>query len=237
MSQEILTKKCSECQETKFITEFHKNKTQLDGLHNCCKICRKQNAANFYIKNKNKINLKHKQYDLLHKTDISIRKKLDRKQNPDKFRKRRIKFEKENKDILRIKAKIYKKKKYHNNPVYKLERILRVRQATALKNNKKSNSTNKLNGCTNKYFKIHIENQFYNNMFWNILGNGYGKWQIHHICPLEFFDLRDPIEQKQAFYYTNTKPLWYEDHCEEHKKINEHMKQYAKEDLYPWKYN
>ena len=63
-------------------------------------------------------------------------------------------------------------------------------------------------------------------MTWKNYGNGPNHWQIHHICPLEFFDMNDPIEQQQAWHYSNTKPLWYEDHCEEHQKINERMKQF-----------
>ena len=226
MNQEVITKKCSNpncAQPIKPISEFHKNISQLDGLHNYCKICRKLKSIDYYIENKNSIKIKHKNYDISHKAEISLRKKQDRIKNPEKFKNSRLKYQKTNKVIIRLKAKISRRKRYHNDPQYKLSLLLRRRQTKALKGNKKYV---KLNNYIDLKNKLYIENLFYRNMTWGLQGNGHNKWQIHHICPLEFFDLSDPIEQKQAFHYTNTQPLWYDDHCEIHKKINERMSQY-----------
>lgn len=41
-------KKCSICKNLKLLSEFHKNKINLDGLDNRCKSCRKTEARNKY---------------------------------------------------------------------------------------------------------------------------------------------------------------------------------------------
>jgi len=47
-----VNKTCSQCGVWKPISEFHKNKSQKDGHHNVCKICRKQNKKKFYRDNR-----------------------------------------------------------------------------------------------------------------------------------------------------------------------------------------
>ena len=59
--------------------------------------------------------------------------------------------------------------------------------------------------------KEYIAGMFQPGMSWNNWGNGIGKWNIDHRKPLVSFDLSDPIQQKQAFHYTNLQPLWWED--------------------------
>lgn len=41
--------------------------------------------------------------------------------------------------------------------------------------------------------------------------SNYGKegWVIDHIRPISSFDLLDPVEQRLAFNFKNTQPMWY----------------------------
>jgi hypothetical protein len=39
---------------------------------------------------------------------------------------------------------------------------------------------------------------------------GIGKWQIDHRIPISFFNMEDLTEQKQAFFYKNCQPMWFE---------------------------
>lgn len=37
-----MTKRCSDCEGKKPLSEFHKNKTKPDGLQSICKVCRRE---------------------------------------------------------------------------------------------------------------------------------------------------------------------------------------------------
>lgn len=45
-------KKCKRCNETKSLSEFHKNSAKLDGVQTSCKSCRKKENAVHYSKTK-----------------------------------------------------------------------------------------------------------------------------------------------------------------------------------------
>ncbi len=51
-------KQCSKCKKIKFFSEFTKNKKGKFGLVSNCNECRKQYAAKYYEKNKEKISKK-----------------------------------------------------------------------------------------------------------------------------------------------------------------------------------
>lgn len=50
-------KKCSQCKQKKELSEFHRNQY-------ICKICRSENAQEFYIENRQKILKRNKKYEL-----------------------------------------------------------------------------------------------------------------------------------------------------------------------------
>lgn len=61
-------------------------------------------------------------------------------------------------------------------------------------------------GCSLAELKRHLEAQFKPGMHW--LNNTTEGWHIDHIRPLVAFDLTDPVQQRQAWHYTNLQPLW-----------------------------
>jgi hypothetical protein len=75
----------------------------------------------------------------------------------------------------------------------------------------KQANTIKLLGCTVEEYKEYLESRFESWMSWDNFGKiskkGPQRWNIDHIIPTSHFDLRDPIQQMQAFHYKNTRPF------------------------------
>lgn len=70
----------------------------------------------------------------------------------------------------------------------------------------KNQSSVEILGCNIKEYKDYLENMFLTNMSWE--NYGFTGWHIDHIVPLCTFNLTDSEEQRKAFHYTNTQPLW-----------------------------
>jgi len=89
---------------------------------------------------------------------------------------------------------------------------MRRRMAFVLEGKRKAAHSMELIGCTREQFMAHLESKFTNGMSWENYGRYYygGKmtWHVDHVIPLDSFDFDKPEEQKKAFHYTNTQPLW-----------------------------
>ena len=62
-------------------------------------------------------------------------------------------------------------------------------------------------GCSWNEYAAHIEAKFQPGMSW---ANQH-EWQVDHVVPLSWFDLRIPEQAKQANHYTNLQPMWASD--------------------------
>jgi hypothetical protein len=97
---------------------------------------------------------------------------------------------------------------YHSRGKHNINHVLserlRIRIRRALHGKCKSKSTIELLGCDVDFFKLHLQNQFQENMSWD----NYGEWHIDHIIPCCSFDLSIPEEQFKCFNYVNLRPLW-----------------------------
>lgn len=85
---------------------------------------------------------------------------------------------------------------------------LRTRLYQALKKNQRAGSAVRDLGCTIPELRIHLENQFRDEMNWENYGS---YWEIDHIRPLSSFNLSDREEFLQAVHYTNLQPLTVEE--------------------------
>jgi len=111
----------------------------------------------------------------------------------------------------------YEKERLANDPLYRLQKNLRVRLRTALKNNIKRGSAVKDLGCSIDELKQYLEDRFQSGMTWE----NHGKWHIDHIKPLACFDLTDINQLKQACHYTNLQPLWAKENLSKGAKYND----------------
>ena len=210
------TKKCDHCQEEKNQNNFYFG-------HRCCKKC---------------VLMKDKQRRESKKEEISLRKKQDRLNNPEKYRERAKLYHKKNQEILNQKRKERYQKLVENeegkekvrlaaenwrknNPekwkeTRKRHRVNSVYYRYSNHLRKRLNrfmkrrdfSVSALVGCSNDELKTYLEKQFAPGMTWE--NYGVHGWHIDHIIPLS--SARDDVERlKQLCHYTNLQPLWAED--------------------------
>ena len=85
----------------------------------------------------------------------------------------------------------------------------RLRTACRFQGTKKSDTTEKLIGCSIGSLKEHLEHKFVEGMSWENYGRG--GWHIDHIIPCIVFDLAKVSHQRVCFNYQNLQPLWEED--------------------------
>jgi hypothetical protein len=111
----------------------------------------------------------------------------------------------------------YNKERRKRDIRFRLMWNLRSRINRALERNSKTNHTLKLIGCSTKFLKKYLENQFTKGMTWNNWGKGKNKWEIDHIKPCYAFDLSKKSEQLKCFNYKNLRPLWAIDNQQRNK--------------------
>jgi exonuclease VII large subunit len=195
-------KTCTKCRIEKQEEEFYKDRQKKDGLRYECKNCLKKYHKENQEKNRNR----QKIYNKKNKEAISKKQKEYREKNKEKLKQQYKEYCKENREKINKQRNEYKKKRRKTDPNFKIAHILRVRNTRGIisRGGIKSDSSQKLLGCTWEEARIHIENQFTDGMSWE----NHGKWEIDHIRPMASFDLTDPEQQRQCCHYTNLRPLW-----------------------------
>lgn len=199
----INMKKCSKCKQDKELNQFCKKKDTLDGYHIYCKLCRNLISKNEY---QNHIEYKKKYYQINREYKLKYQNKY-KLNHIEKIKNYNVKYQIINKDKIQYNTLIYKRKKYKDDPNFKLGIILRIRLYHALKsqNSIKSNKTLNLLGCTIPEFKQYLEQQFKPEMTWANHGQ---IWEIDHIKSCASFDLTNIKQQKECFHYSNIQPLF-----------------------------
>lgn len=120
-----------------------------------------------------------------------------------------------NKAVIAPKKAAYTKKRYDEDPFFRMADSLRRRLRHALAGNRSSTALTGMIGCDKNTFMIHLLRLFKPGMHWANHGawNGHrhSRWHLDHIRPLSSFDLSDPEQLAAAGHYTNVQPLWAED--------------------------
>lgn len=180
-------KKCSKCGEEKpMTTEYfqreNKNKT---GFMSSCKECRKK----YWNDNRDRLLERKTIYTKKNRDKIRLKQKLYRKEHPDRIRE--------------------SARKTRRNPNHRFATRVRSSIRRALSKGLKVSKTQEYLGCTIPEFKEYLISLFTEGMTWEKFMNR--EIEIDHIRPLCSFDLTDYEQQKQAFHYTNCRPLWKHD--------------------------
>lgn len=163
-------------------------------------ICRARTKA-YIDANKDR----RKAYRQANAEDIAKRDKAYREKHKDRIRARHAAHKRKIKD----KTNEYQKRRYAEEPLYRLGRTYRTRILDAMRRGKytKRSKTSALLGCDLETFKAHLESLFQPGMTWENRGK-YG-WHVDHVIPLATAKTQEDIER--LCHYTNTQPLWAED--------------------------
>ena len=107
------------------------------------------------------------------------------------------------------------------NPTTKQYYMLRRRMASrinhALKGSKACSAMlPRLIGCSIGQLRRYLEVQFDGGMTWE--NHSIDGWHIDHVIPLASFDYNDAAQQKEAWHYSNLRPLWAKENRIKHAK-------------------
>lgn len=203
----------------------------------------------YYKKNRDRIRLEQKSYQIANQENISKRKKRNYDLNPEPKKEITRKYYKEN--IFKI---LENKKKYHRDNKEKIKKTSRnyyLKNIIEIKKKNKQYITNKLkndknfrllqslrtrtrNAILSKGSKKHkntleligcniesVRNHLESQFKEGMTWDNYGKlgWNIDHIKPCSSFDLSELEQQKKCFHYSNLQPLWWWENLEKGNKI------------------
>jgi len=165
----------------------------------------------------------HKKYMVTNRISLKIKKRIYYEKNKEEILKcyqERIRVCEKRMSKLRLRAKLYRRRRMAEDIPYRLKSLIRGRMRTALLGKNKWGSAVANMGCTAVQLKEYLESKFYphpktgEQMSWSNHGLGFCRWQLDHVKELRFFDLEDPAQFKEACHFTNLQPLWHEDHVE-----------------------
>lgn len=122
---------------------------------------------------------------------------------------------------LEDKTKGVFRRKYNEDPLYKLRCNIRehVRQAVKYSDVSLTHPSIKYLGCSIEEFRVHIESQFVEGMTWDNHGRGDHCWHLDHIKPLAMLkEVSNMDLLKEICHHSNYQPLWERDNLSKQAK-------------------
>jgi hypothetical protein len=227
----ISEKQCISCSQIKDISQFNKERKQIDGYSNKCRCCsREYNQKYYHTFNSPKLidPLPEGHRKCTHCEQIlpfSEYHKIKKDQPQLNSRCKTctsIKYDEWKEKNGREWGRDYVKNRRQTDPQFKIKQTLRGRYMDAIKRHtsggkvNKHHSAIKLIGCPIEFYIEYIETQFHPGMTWENHGD---VWEIDHILPCASFDLTISEEQQKCFHYTNTQPLFKSDNRSKGSKL------------------
>jgi hypothetical protein len=197
---QVESKTCVSCNTEKHYTEFHKSSFNKDGLYSYCKTCDSKKSK------KRRKKYQTIKIEIKEKTCISCNQ-IKKIEDFPKHKGTKYGYRSNCRDC----ENEYLRNKYENDPLYKLNRIVRARIRTYIK--LKTAPTENVLGCSWEFYEKYLQEQFEDGMSWD----NHGEWEIDHTIPLA--SAEDEETLLKLFHYTNTKPLWYNENRSKGDKI------------------
>ena len=222
-------KRCSKCKEVKAFDEFSRESRNKNGLYSWCKECIRVAAIprqrKYRKNNPEKARESNKQW---RKNNPEKAREYNRKwkdNNREKVRAMNTKWAQNNKEWCQeYQQKYYQRnkkditqrnrKRYYNDPAYKLREIVRHEINHRLKNGKGGESILPyVDWSSFEELKEHIENQWEEGMTWD--NHARDGWHIDHIIPqsvlLDGVESMDHPNFRKCWSLENLQPLWAKD--------------------------
>lgn len=233
-----MKKKCTKCGEIKSFSEFHKKRRAKSGVRSLCKICASTRRKAHYRANADKVKVQGKLYYEANAEKISAQKKIYREANADKIKAYKEVYEQVNADKIkarrqahyqanaeRLKAnqKIYDRKRYRTDAVFRLKNSYRgaVKRGFRLTSDGKDIRSLDCLGCSWDDFVSYIVSQFYDHPEtgekMTLENHGFYGWHLDHITPLFYAKTKEDVIRLS--HYTNFQPLWAEENLTKGNKI------------------
>jgi hypothetical protein len=246
-NEKVISKRCHYCNKYFHPEDFYSDTDWK------CSHCTYQYKKDWASKNKAKIKEKNRKHYLNNRTKILVYVKS----HTDKVKKKEYDYNRYHKDIeagrkrnresyyrnkesYRIRARIYTRKKYKEDIIYKLKiRVSCEISRNLLKNHSSKNRKSILNylNYSMKDLKTHLESQFepwmtwdnwgvYRVENWNNNDSSTWKWQIDHIIPQSNFKYTtmDCQEFRDCWAFSNLRPLRADINILEGAKRTRHLK-------------
>lgn len=200
-------KTCSNCKVEKPFDSFTKRKNRKCGYSSHCKDCRSLQEKERYLRQKDSIIEKRRQYNEKNRSFINARQREYNAKNKEK----RKAYSQENRDRINANRKNWR----NSSPVNVISDRFRRRLNYALKTLgiKKNRSSLEFLGCTLEFFKEHIEKQFLKGMSWE----NRDEWHIDHIIPMVTAKTEEDVIRLSHF--TNLRPLWKRENLSKNKAV------------------
>lgn len=114
------------------------------------------------------------------------------------------------------------RKRYKEDPLFRLVKSMRGRLTSFLKGETKSVHAMELVGCTREEFQQYLELFFYPHPItgeeMTMARYGQGGWDVDHIIPLFWFDRTSEEDLRRGFHACNSQPMWETTNFQKNKK-------------------
>jgi hypothetical protein len=129
-------------------------------------------------------------------------------------------WNKTHKEQLRGTTKKWRKRKWNNDPLYKLKMTTNLYIRLSMRyvaGAKKQQRTCEILGCSIPEFKVYIEKQFKEGMTWGNWGKSDKEWQLDHIVPVSLGTTEEEIVRLN--HHSNLQPLWAKENMTKSNKL------------------
>ncbi len=180
--------------------------------HSANKEKRKQQQQASNLRHPDRIPAYNRKYRQAHKAELDAKNKEWQLQNRSHVLEYREKYGPRRRELRKL--------RWASDPLYRLREGTRrtIGDELRLAGVPKTQRSFSVLGCTVEFFKAYLEQRFEAGMSWDNWGQA---WEIDHRIPISSFDLSDHAQLKNAFHYSNCRPLPKIENRTKHAKLPE----------------